>query len=333
MKQKKIDFPIDFVVTWVDDSDKEWQEQKKKYSTEDYDDKSETRFRDTGLFKYWFRAVELYAPWVNNIYLITNGQLPDFLNISNKKIIVVNHSEIMDNSALPTFNSNAIEVNINKIPGLSENFVVFNDDMFINAPLNPSDFFDYNGLPKDTAGLNQIMPHENFDHIIANNISLINNEFNKKKVLRKYWKLFFNLKNGPVNIYTILLYFFPRFSRLYDLHVAYSFKKSLFSDFMQENNKQYLETTYNKFRSVNDISIWGVRYYQIVTGNISPRRYNFGKFYTFEDHDKIVNDILKRKHHIIDINDTSIENYNEVLNDIIEAFDEILSKKSSFEID
>lgn len=333
MLSKDFNFPIDFVVSWVNDAHKEWQDEKKRYAKEERDDKSSSRFRETGLFKYWFRSVELYAPWVNHIYLITNGQLPEFLNVNNKKITVVNHQEIIDNNALPTFNSNAIEVNIDKITSLSENFVVFNDDMFINKPLNPSDFFSYDGLPKDTAGLNQIMPHENFDHIIANNISLINNEFSKKKVLRDQWHLFFNVKNGPVNIYTILLYFFPRFSRLYDLHVAYSFKKSLFSKFMQNNSKEYLVTTYNRFRSINDISIWGVRYYQIVTGNISPRKYNFGKFYTFEDHNKIIQDILKKRHHIIDINDTNIENYSEVLDDIKKAFDKSLPNKSSFEID
>ncbi|MBZ5963225.1 Stealth CR1 domain-containing protein [Leuconostoc gasicomitatum] len=331
MLNKEPEFPIDFVVTWVNDADKEWQAEKNIYENEEDDDKSTSRFRDTGLFKYWFRSVELYTPWVNHIYLVTNGQVPEFLDLNNKKITVVNHREIMASDALPTFNSNAIEVNIDKILNLSENFVVFNDDMFINKPLYPSDFFNCAGLPKDTAGLNQIMPHENFDHIIANNISLINNEFNKKEVLRKHWQLFFNFKNGPVNIYTSLLYFFPRFSRLYDLHVAYSFKKSLFSDFMKKNNKQFLETTYNKFRSTNDISIWGVRYYQIVTGNISPRRYNFGKFYTFENSQQIIQDILKQKHHIIDINDTEISNYSEILNEITKVFDKKLSKKSLFE--
>lgn len=333
MPDQSVDFPIDFVVTWVDDSDSNWQNEKRRYEREELDDKSISRFRDTGLFKYWFRSIEKYTPWVNHVFLVTNGQIPNFLDINNPKITIINHRDLMPQSSLPTFNSNAIEVNIDKIPNLSEHFVIFNDDMFVNKPLKESDFFSKNGLPKDTAGLNQIMPHENFDHIIANNITIINNEFNKKEVLRKQWRLFFNIKNGPVNIYTILLYFFPRFSRLYDLHVAYSFKKSLFIEFMEKNSKQRIETTHNRFRSIKDISIWGIRYYQIVTGNVSARWFNFGKFYTFEQHELIVKDILKGKHHIIDINDTNVENYPEVLKNITNAFEKKLTKKSSFEVD
>lgn len=331
MSNKSVDFPIDFVVTWVDDTDVEWQKQKQFYSREERDDKPETRFRDTGLFKYWFRAVEKYTPWVNHIYLVTNGQVPKFLDMSNPKISLVDHKEIMPTTALPTFNSNAIEFSINNIQGLSEHFVIFNDDMFINRKLQPTDFFSLDGLPKDTAGLNQIMPIENFDHIIANNISIINQQFNKSEVMKKQWSLFFNIKNGPLNIYTALLYFFPRFSRIYDLHIAYSFNKDMFTSFIQENDVAVETTVHTRFRSVTDISVWAIRYYQIVTGNISPRRYNFGKFYTFKDSERIIKDLLEHKHHMIDINDTNIDNYTGTLRDIVEAFDLKLPKKSSYE--
>ncbi|MFT8427922.1 stealth family protein [Leuconostoc mesenteroides] len=324
-------FPIDFVVLWVDDTDEKWQQEKQQYRELENDDKSISRFRDTGLFKYWFRSVEKYAPWVHHIFLVTNGQVPDFLNTEHEKITLVNHKTIMPVDALPTFNSSAIELTINNIPNLSEHFVEFNDDMFLNRPVKPTDFFNVNGVPKDTAGLNQIMPVENFDHVTANNISIINQTFNKSEVLKKEWRLFFNIRNGPLNIYTALLYFFPRFSRFYDLHVAYSFKKSLFNEFVTKNENKVFQTIHTKFRATTDISVWGVRYYQIATGNISPRKYNFGKFYTFADYQKIVKDILEQRHHIIDINDTIVNNYSEILNDITKAFNSKLSKKSSYE--
>ncbi|MGK4016864.1 stealth family protein [Weissella paramesenteroides] len=331
-QNNKIGFPIDFVVTWVNDSDREWQEQKNKYSTEEHDDKPETRFRDTGLFKYWFRAVEEYTPWVNHIYLVTNGQIPSFLNLKSEKISLVRHEEIMPSSSLPTFNSNAIELNLNKITGLSEHFVVFNDDMFINKSLRATDFFSVNGVPKDTAGLNQIMPVENFDHITANNISIINNNFDKSNVLHKHWRLFLNVKNGPLNIYTLLLWFFPRFSRLYDLHIAYSFNKNLFNEFVDQNNEIVSKTVNSKFRSVSDISLWGIRYFQIVSGNIYPRKYNFGKFYTLQNWKKIIFDLTKEKHGIIAINDTKVDDYDQIIEKISNAFQSKFPGKSHFEM-
>lgn len=332
MLNKSVPFPIDFVVTWVDDTDIEWKKEKQFYSKEEQDDKPETRFRDTGLFKYWFRTVEKYTPWVNHIYLVTNGQVPNFLDISNPKITLVDHKEIMPSTALPTFNSNAIEFSLNRISGLSDNFVVFNDDVFINRPLKPTDFFSIDGIPKDTAGLNQIMPIENFDHITANNITIINQKFKKSTVFRKHWSLFFNIKNGPLNIYTALLLFFPRFSRIYDLHTAYSFNKKIFELFIDENKDKVNKTVHSRFRSITDISLWGIRYYQIVTGNIVPRKYNFSSFYTLDREQQIINDLKKGKHGIIDINDSVVEDYQQIIDKINIAFNDKLPHKSSYEL-
>ena len=62
---------IDFVLPWVDGSDKEWLAQKRKYENSgermargDVDANSDCRYRDYGLLQYWFRAVERFAPWV-----------------------------------------------------------------------------------------------------------------------------------------------------------------------------------------------------------------------------------------------------------------------------
>ncbi|MBQ6357217.1 MAG: capsule biosynthesis protein CapK, partial [Solobacterium sp.] len=40
----------------------------------------DNRFKDWGLFKYWFRGVEKFAPWVNKIYFITWGHVPTWLD-------------------------------------------------------------------------------------------------------------------------------------------------------------------------------------------------------------------------------------------------------------
>ncbi|MDY4501824.1 MAG: stealth family protein, partial [Lactobacillus johnsonii] len=141
---------IDFVVTWVDGSDSVWLESKAKYADKaDIILNTEARYRDWNIFKYWFRAVELYAPWVNRIFLITEGHLPKWINLEHPKLVHIKHSDYIDEQYLPTFNSNVIELNIPNIKELSEKFVLFNDDVFINAPVLPEDFFDKDGLPKD----------------------------------------------------------------------------------------------------------------------------------------------------------------------------------------
>ena len=64
---------IDFVVPWVDSNDPEWIKSYNHYRPEK-PIQDTARFRDWGIFRYWFRAVERYAPWVNKVFLITNGK-------------------------------------------------------------------------------------------------------------------------------------------------------------------------------------------------------------------------------------------------------------------
>lgn len=132
---------IDFVVTYLDSTDKKWQEERAKYSGEKLDSRnSEARYRNMDNFQYWFRAIERYAPWVNKIHLVTWGHVPEWLDTTNPKINIVKHDDYIPKEYLPTFNSNVLDLNLDRIPGLSENFVYFNDDIFLNSKTEPSDF-------------------------------------------------------------------------------------------------------------------------------------------------------------------------------------------------
>ena len=143
---------IDFVVAWVDGNDLVWREKKAQYdgsiNTFKEGMNSEKSYREWGTFKYWFRGVEKFAPWVNKIYLVTDQQKPSWLDINSEKLVLVDHAEIICNDYLPVFSANPIESNIHRIPGLSEHFVFFNDDMYLTAPVEPIDFFSEDGLPK-----------------------------------------------------------------------------------------------------------------------------------------------------------------------------------------
>ncbi|MDR7925264.1 stealth family protein [Latilactobacillus sakei] len=330
----EVTFPIDFVITWVDQDDPKWIEKYSKYSKSNRDDESQIRFRDYGTLKYVFRGIDKYAPWVRKVYLVTDDQAPEWLEKEYSKLELISHSQIIDKEYLPTFNSNVIDLNLNNIPGLAEHFVYFNDDMFLNKVVQPTDFFDSMGKPKDTLGLNLIMPTGNFDHIYVNNISIINNKYNKRERMKSIFTKFFNFKNYEWNLFTAFTAVFPRFSRFYDPHIQLSFRKSdmekIFTEFPQVQESTYPQ----RFRSINDYSIWIVRYYRMLSGDFSVRSAHFGKRYRLNDFEKAAKDIVKKQHKVVNVNDAdgmSNEEYQLAIGRIVNAFDQDLSGKSSFE--
>ena len=111
-------------------------------------DKGKGRFREMNIFRYWFRAVERYAPWVNKVFLVTNGKFPDWINPDNPKLVLVKHEDYIPEEYLPTFNSCTIELHLHRIKDLSEHFVYFNDDIMLNGLVSP-DYFFKNELPCD----------------------------------------------------------------------------------------------------------------------------------------------------------------------------------------
>lgn len=144
------DDPVDAVFTWVDGEDKIW---RKKYSSAkdtlgdcySFFSTDEARFSNHGELYFSVHAVKKLIPWINKIYIVTDGQKPQWF-IDDEQVVIIDHSEIIDSVYLPTFNSHVIEANLHKIKGLSEQFIYFNDDVFVARPLRKSHFFTFNGL-------------------------------------------------------------------------------------------------------------------------------------------------------------------------------------------
>ena len=140
------------------------RKEKYKYMGIDEPDAGAERYRDMGILKYWFRAVESYAPWVNQIHFITWGHLPDWLNTQCPKLHIVNHKDYIPEDCLPVFSSHPIELNLHRIPDLAEHFIYFNDDVYLNNPTTPKTFF-VRGLPRDTAVLGPVAIFDNFSYL------------------------------------------------------------------------------------------------------------------------------------------------------------------------
>lgn len=143
---------IDLVYLWVDGDDEKIKDKRnfwlKQYGKDVHQQATnKCRFINNDELKYSLRSVEKYAPWINNIYIVTDNQIPSWLNTSHDKIHIVDHSEIMPEEALPTFNACAIETCIHKIENLSEYFLLANDDTYFFNYTEPSFFFTKENFP------------------------------------------------------------------------------------------------------------------------------------------------------------------------------------------
>lgn len=141
---------IDLVYLWVNGNDPQWLA-KRNACIGKTEEKSavncDGRYADNDELKYSLRSIEKYAPWIRRIFIVTDNQVPVWLDMSNARVRIVDHKEIMPDVCLPCFNSAVIEHFLYKIPGLAEHFIYANDDMFINKPVTPETFFGKDGLP------------------------------------------------------------------------------------------------------------------------------------------------------------------------------------------
>nr|XP_039262735.1 N-acetylglucosamine-1-phosphotransferase subunits alpha/beta-like [Styela clava] len=108
------------------------------------DDMARSRFEDNEELRYSLRSIEKFAPWIRKVFIVTNGQIPYWLNMDNPRIIIVTHEDIFVNKThLPTFSSPAIESHIHRIPGLAKKFIYMNDDVMFGRPVWPDDFYTH----------------------------------------------------------------------------------------------------------------------------------------------------------------------------------------------
>lgn len=331
--------PIDFVLTWVDGADPEWKKEKALYSNMESSSVHTFDYQDWGLLRYWFRGIEKYAPWVNKIYFVTWGHIPEWLNVSHDKLVLVNHKDYIPKEYLPTFNSNVIELNFHRIKGLSEKFVYFNDDMYIVSPSKKEDFFK-NGLPCDSAIINPIAPANNncIAHTQLTNAAVINQHFKKHDVIKKNLLGWFNVKYGKLLPLNLIFIPWTRFPGLLERHLPASLLKSVYKSLWEEEYDLLNETSKHKFRNFKvDTNQWLLKEWQIASGQFTPRKINNGKLLPVKDLNSAkiaVKSITSGKYMMVCIND-HVENkhdLDEIIRIIKLGFETILPEKSSFEV-
>ena len=349
MPQKEVEMQkIDFVLPWVDGSDEAWLELKRKYerssynmSRSDVEANGEIRYSDCGLLRYWFRAVERFAPWVNRIFFVTCGQKPDWLDESHPKLRLVNHEDYIPAEYLPTFQSNTIELNLHRIADLSEQFVLFNDDVFLLRPVDP-EFFFRKGLPIIPCEL--AIPfwlgYNNCSRVIVNNSAALKLGLDVNHLVWKnMWKyvdvraLGFRRATKNFLVFAINRFLIPgSFGHLPQSHL-----KSTFAE-MWRAVPQIMDTTSrNRFRADDCVNQWLACAWNIVSGTFFPaHEKQRGYFCTLKRNNiaQICNVIRRPSSPMMGLTESECDPVMDVdycIQEISKTFDELLPEKSSFE--
>ena len=338
-----MEISIDFVVLWLDSNDPKWQKDYATYSPHSKYGKGKVRFRDHNTFKYWFRAVETYAPWVHKVFLVTNGKFPDWINKECPKLELVEHADYIPQELLPTFNSGVIELFINKIKGLSEYFVFFNDDFYLNAPVKP-DYFFKNGLPCDNnkESYFNVPIYTKEDRfgiaiIMLTDLAFLNRHFNRWNTVRQSPRRWF----GPhLGLKGLLMSCMLAKQRLFigftNFHIEQAFLKSTIDEIWNEEGAFMYETC-TRFRTDVSINQYLFRYWQFATNKFYPKKKS-RKFFFLGDK-TVIKDIeqtmIKEKCKSFCLNDSAFcsdEDYEYLKTNLQLLFEKKLPNKSSFEI-
>lgn len=346
LQVEKMSEPIDFVVSWVDGNDPDWKTQKRQYqqaSGIQYEPKhnGEERYRDWELFRYWFRGVEKYAPWVRNVYLITWGHIPEWLNQNAPKLKVVKHTDYIPSEYLPVFSSIPIELNLHRIEGLSEYFVYFNDDMFLNRPVVPEDFFR-GGLINYPAIADPLRNDDNsaFTHMLFSTLGAINQKFtgkiqdsiknNPEKWFAEWYSDEAIALNQEIGKKTYL-------SGMYFTHLPCPFRKSTFEKVWNEFPGSMEQSSMHRFRTPQDVFHFIFTLWDIAEGDFCPvSRDHYGKLFwaPVKQQEEITEAICSEKYRCICINDSesiSHEEYLTLKQVLMDAMERALPGKSIFE--
>ena len=325
---------IDFVITWVDGGDKDWQKERNKYAGKDPEDIADYRFRDWNLLKYWFRGVEKFAPWVNKVFFVTNGQKPEWLNLECDKLVWVKHKDYIPKEYLPTFSANPIELNFHRIEELSEKFVYFNDDTFLTSAVNIDDFFK-NGLPRYYYQLDMNLNGDPiFEHIILNDSQIINKYLNLDDSFKKYRKKWYdNTHSFKQKIKNYFLSQFHKLPSMKVLHMPNPFLKSTLKELWNLCPNAFERTCQHKFRSTEDVNQYVFSWFDIVRGKSESFNPKYVKYFVLGSNDnEVYKSIVNSTYKMICLNDTcSVKNFDETKKFVVDTFERILPDKSSFE--
>lgn len=241
-----VGFDIDIVFSWVDGTDPEFCERRAGHlvnAVVGEGDDADARIRQIDELRYALRSVDMFAPWIRRIFIATDSATPSWLADHPKVTVVRAEEHFSDGAGLPTFNSHAVESQLQHIPGLSEHFLYSNDDMFFARQVRPSMFFSPGGVSKFFEAGTRIGPGSNnparsgFENAARVNRALLADRFGQ--VITRHLE-----------------------------HVPTPLRRSVLLELEEEFADDFARTRDSRFRSATDISVTNslYHYYALFTG-------------------------------------------------------------------
>ena len=267
---------VDLVYLWVSGQDPKHRE-KRNYWLQQYGlppklFNPDVRYIEEDELRYSLRSVEAFVPWARKIFIVTDEQVPSWLNLAHPKIQLVEQASLMpDASWSPTFNSVAIEAQLHRIPGLAEHFLHVNDDFFFGQSVRQGDFFAR--LP-DGRVVMKVMFSDDYGHYDvwitpAHQVSysplgrLWMYSYNNLKVLlesrRPWWKV-----------------------RYTDFHQAQSMVKSELRRTTEVFPREYRQSSGSRFRNAHDINFMALTRYRCLQEGSAVPGYLSHRFFPHE---------------------------------------------------
>ncbi|ODB35861.1 hypothetical protein BB427_16265 [Pseudoalteromonas sp. BMB] len=262
------------------------------------------RYEDIGTLKYVHRSIEKFIPWIRNVYLVTANQAPGWLKTDHPKLVQISHSDIFkDQSQLPSFNSSAIELNLHRIEGLSEQFLLFNDDTIIQKPLNKSYFFksDY---PNDMYIVRNLFHDDKYSHSLHSIMQVINNEVKSSQSFNQQLRYMKNFRYGLKCVINNLI--LTRLSQneiplFVQLHSVQAHLKSNFIEAETAYPNIFHNTFSSRFRSESDINHYLAQFWGLIKGKFHPKMQFDKKYISILDIDMLKKQLLALKDHDISL--------------------------------
>ncbi|MFF4907340.1 stealth family protein [Streptomyces sp. NPDC001260] len=245
-----IAFPVDAVYTWVDGDDPAWQRRKAQAKGEVYhaESASDARFISRDELRYSIRSLHLFAPWIRNVYVVTDDQVPAWLREDVPGLRIATHREIFrDRSVLPVFNSHAIESQLHRIEGLAEHFLYFNDDMFVGRPVAPHAFFTPSGTARYFPSRNRIPQGPVVETDTPVDAACKNN---RALLMKRFGRVI----TQPME------------------HIPYALRRSAMEEAERDFPEAWARTAASRFRAMTDLSPTSsfALYYAALTGRGQP---------------------------------------------------------------